>query len=245
MGLSFYLVGFWVFVGAMMSAESPAMTPRIRRELPGTFLGRLLFSWLMPGPATGLVFAMGTFCVAVLAVHLMLWQLVTSSGAPWIRNLLDQHRIVMVLVASYLMFGLVCVRGIVAFLRTRNPVKVPVGLAAMTVVLLMMVLIPYSIELHLNDYRQFLYSSWQFTNWIWTIEQGAAGSLDPLVMYLVLVLGSVAFLMHLLLLGKRVLPQRLATPDRVQEEYRRMAGLQPITAEEIDPLGLGIEDAKP
>src|SRR5690606_37185899 len=42
MVLSMYLVGFWTLVGALMSAESPAMTPRIRRELPGTFLGRIL-----------------------------------------------------------------------------------------------------------------------------------------------------------------------------------------------------------
>ena len=58
-------------------------------------------------------------------------------------------------------------------------------------------------------------------------------------------MGELAFVAHLLLLGRRVLPQRLATPQRVQEEYRRMAGLHDYTAQENDPLGLGTDAAKP
>ena len=245
MVLSIYLVGFWALVGALMAAESPAMTPRIRRELPGTFLGRLLLTWLTPGPATGLIFSMATFTVAAVAAHWLLWQLVESGSSVWIGDALEGHRLMLVLVGCYLMFALVGVRTIVGMLRWKQPVKVSVGIAAMAVVLLAMSVIPYSIQLHWNDYRQFEYSAWQFTNWIWTIERAGNNALDGLVVYLVIALGLISFLSHLLLVGRRVLPQRLATPQRVQEEYRRMAGLEPIAEEENDPLGLGISGSKP
>lgn len=245
MVLSTYLVGFWTLVGALMSAESPAMTPRIRRELPGTFLGRLLLTWLTPGPATGLIFSIATFTVAAAATHWMLWQLLEDDATVWVRGVLENHRLVLVLVGCYLMFAFVGVRTIVGMLRWKQPVKVSVGIAAMAVVLLVMTVVPYSIQLHLNDYRPFEYSVWQFTNWIWTIEQAGRDTFEPTVLYLVMTLGLGSFLTHLLLVGQRVLPQRLATPERVQEEYRRMAGLEPIAAEENDPLGLGISSAKP
>lgn len=243
--LSVYIVAFWAIIGAMMSAESPAMTPRIRRELPATFLGRLLLTWLTPGPATGLVFAVATLSVVATAVHLMLWQLATSNSGAWWQRTLDGHRMMLLLVISYLTIAFVGVRVIVAFLRKRNSVKVPVGVAAIAVVLLLMTVVPYAIGLHLNDYRQFSYSAWQFTNWVWTIERAAADALEPLVVYMVMAMGAIAFFTHLLLLGQRVLPQRLATPQRVQEEYRRMAGLEPRVVEENDPLGLGSTGLKP
>src|SRR5690606_8892085 len=126
------------------------------------------------------------------------------------------HRTMLVLVGCYLMFALVGVRTIVGMLRWKQPVKVSVGIAAMAVVLLVMAVIPYAIQLHWNDYRPFDYSAWQFTNWVWTIERAGSNSLDPLVIYLVIALGLVSFLTHLLLVGQRVLPQRLATPGRVQ-----------------------------
>ncbi len=245
MVLSIYLAGFWTVVGALMAAESPAMTPRIRRELPGTFLGRLLLTWLTPGPATGVIFAMATFTIAAVAAHLMLWGLVESGANAWTRTTLESQRLVLLLVGCYLMFALVAVRIIVGMLRWKQPVKVSVGIAAMTVVLLAMAVVPYSIQLHWNDYRSFEYSAWQFTNWLWTIDQAGSDALDTGVVYLVIALGLISFLSHLLLVGQRVLPQRLATPERVQEEYRRMAGLGPSEEEENDPLGLGTHPASP
>jgi ABC-type transport system involved in cytochrome c biogenesis permease component len=235
-----YLVAFFTIVGSMMSAESPTMTPRIRRELPGTFLGRLFLTWLTPGPATGLVFSVVTLAVAAIALHLLLMRAIPPGS--WMASQIDQHRKLVMLVIPYLMFALVGVRCIISFLRSRNPVNPRVGIAAMAVMLLLMALIPYAIGMHLNDYRQFEYSAWQSSNWIWTINLSMAGTLDPVAGYLVLGAGCGAFLVHLLLLGQRVLPQRLATPERVLEEYRRMAGWVPPAEEETDPLGLGNRD---
>ncbi|NND99219.1 MAG: ABC transporter permease, partial [Pirellulaceae bacterium] len=56
--ISSFLGGLlWAVVGSMMAAESPNQTPRIRRELPQSLFARTMLTWLTPGPATGLIFA--------------------------------------------------------------------------------------------------------------------------------------------------------------------------------------------
>lgn len=241
---SIYLVGFWTVVGAMMCAESPTLTPRIRRSLPGSFLGRLFFTWLTPGPATGLVFSLVTLAVALAAMHLLVqW---VAESTRWLNRELEVHRLLCLLALAYLSLGFVGVRGLITLLRSRNVVSVRVGVAALVVVLLVLALVPYSIGLHWHDYRGFDYSAWQATNWVWTFAEAASGRLDEFVLYLVLALGGFAFLAHLLLVGQRVLPQRLATPARVQAEYQRLAGSRDRTPpREIDPLGLGKDDLNP
>jgi ABC-type transport system involved in cytochrome c biogenesis permease component len=237
-----YFVLFWAFVGSMMCAEAPTMTARIRRELPGTFLTRLLWTWLTPGPATGLIFTVVCLTACVGSMHFMMIQM--AAMGPWASSQRSIHFQLSLLLVSYLTFGLVGVRVLISFLRTRNVVNVRVGMAALAVVLLLMAVIPYSIALHWNDYRQFEYSAWQASNWVWTLERTVNGSIDPIVVYVVASAAALAFLVHLVLLGQRVLPQRLATPERVLDEYRRLSGWVPPTEEESDPLGLGTGDTK-
>lgn len=240
--LGVYLVAFWTVVGAMICSESAVMTPRIRRELPGSFLGRLLLTWLTPGPATGFVFSTVTLVITVAASHRML-QLV-ARGTGWFTDDIERHRTLCLLVIAYLTIAFLGVRLIIAFLRTRHPVDVRVGIAAMSVTLMLLTVAPYSIQSFLNDYRTFPYSPWQATNWAWTLRKAFEEDLDALVIYLVVGTAAALFLLHLLLLGQRVLPQRLATPERVEREYRRLAGLDLAVPTPSDPLGLASEDPK-
>ncbi len=232
-----YVILFWMIVGAMMAAESPSLTPRIRRELPGTFVGRLFFTWLTPGPATGFVFAITTLVATATAANWLYAE--SSSQASLSGQQAETIRTATGLVIAYLSIGFVGVRGIISFLRQRNPVDARVGIAALAVTLLLMAVVPYGLGLHLNDYRQYEYSIWQSPNWAWTLELAIRGRLESEVVYLVAAAGAIAFFGHLMLLGQRVLPQRLATPERVEAEYRRMAGLTLIAEPETDPLGLG------
>jgi hypothetical protein len=59
------LVGLhWYVMGGFMTGESPALSPRVRRSLPQSFLGRMLLTWFNPGPATGYVFALVNLTVS-------------------------------------------------------------------------------------------------------------------------------------------------------------------------------------
>ena len=46
----------WWLMGGLMIGESGEISPRIRRDLPETFIGRAFSIWLYPGPGTGYVF---------------------------------------------------------------------------------------------------------------------------------------------------------------------------------------------
>ncbi|MEM1227310.1 MAG: ABC transporter permease [Planctomycetota bacterium] len=215
------LAGLWTVSGAMFSAESETLTPRIRRELPGNFVSRMLLTFFTPGPATGLVFSMLMIAVVSGAV-LFAIETIANNGAVGLAN--RDRRLLWdwtIIYSSYLVMFLVAVRWIVAVVRIKNNPRVEIGLAALIVVAVLSALIPYSVGLHWNDYRPYSYSYWQITNWFWTLGLTTSGSL-PRDVIPVLVLGAVAaFLLALASVGTRALPMRTAMPAAVMEELAK------------------------
>jgi len=244
LAMTAHMMVMWSVAGAMMAAEAPTMTPRIRRELPGTFLGRLFLIWFTPGPATGYVFAIVNLVAGALVMNQIFDQVLRLPDARTIGPSSASNRMVVMLSISYLCVGMAGVRVIITILRARNTVRVGVGMAAMAVVMLLMAIVPYSIGLHWNDYRQYPYSLWQITNWVWTLQLASSNNLPKIALWFVVFMGCLAFAVHLLLLGRIVLPQRLVTPKRVLEERKRMQKNPSEPPELIDPLGLGT-DAEP
>ena len=47
----------WYVYGVLMSGENAKLSPRVRRQLPMSFLGRVFLTWFNPGSGTGYVFA--------------------------------------------------------------------------------------------------------------------------------------------------------------------------------------------
>ena len=229
----------WVACCALMSAEAATMTPRIRRELPATFLGRFLLIWFTPGPATGYVFGITNLIVMLVVLYEIFNQIIRLPDSIRIGIRASTIGTTLSLLVAYLCVSLVGVRLIIAVLRRQNSLRVGVGLAALAVILLLMSLVPYSIGLHLNDYRPYEYSLWQITNWLWTLELATDNNLPAMAIISVQVLGGLAFFGHLLMLGRTVLPQRLITPKRVLEERQRIKKIIALDAAPSDPLGLG------
>ncbi len=50
----------WTFFGMIFVGEQADMSRRVKRALPKTIAGKLLFSWLMPGPQRGFFFSMSS-----------------------------------------------------------------------------------------------------------------------------------------------------------------------------------------
>lgn len=213
---SLALAMLWAVCGALMAAESAAMTPRIRRELPSSFFGRCALTWLTPGPTTGLAFA--TVNVVVIALFV-------AFGIEWLirtpNSIGPRYGVFVRLVlayAAYLIGMLVAVRWLVAVIRINNNPRVEVGLAALVVVAVMTALIPYSVGLHLNDYRPYVYSAWQITNWAWTMLVILNGADLDVMIAVIAIVSLGAFLLTLLASPQLVWPRRIATPERVRQE---------------------------
>ncbi|GAA5506036.1 ABC transporter permease [Novipirellula caenicola] len=217
------LAVLWTIFGSMLAAESPVMTPRIRRELPQSFFARVALTWLTPGPATGLVFASINIVVLTSFVVFGLFeqrQQPTNLRASDLQALFRLS----ILFSSYLVAGLIAVRWIVALVRINNHPRVEIGLAAMVTVMVLSALVPYSIGLHLNDYRNYSYSHWQITNWVWTLAEATpSGTVRNLEVFSVAASVTLAFIVCLLTMPRTVMPRRTETPEQVQREQNKTA----------------------
>ena len=218
------LAGLWTLASSMMCAESAVVTPRVRRQLPSSFLARITLTWLTPGPTTGLVFS--AICItvitAVIALGAGLYNTRTQMVLP--ANAIEFFQRLCISYSAYLIGMLVAVRWLIRIIRINNHPRVELGIAALIVVAVLSSLVPYSIGLHLNDYRDYDYSIWQITNWVWTIEQATDRSSQFIYIVIVGVIAAMALLISLLLDPKLVFARRIATPKRVIEEQKRLAG---------------------
>ncbi|TWU01239.1 ABC transporter permease [Stieleria varia] len=228
-GIGFYTLcavacaGLWTLASSMMVAESGVMTPRIQRELPSSFFGRMALTWMTPGPGTGLVFA-GTVILFLLALQQLSVYLIVDQGwiSGWRANEFEMYFGQPAAVyAGYLVGFLVVVRLVMMVVRLKNNPRVEIGLAVLVVVAVFAVLIPYSIELHYNDYRQVTYSGTQITNWGFTLSQSVEGRLNPWIAKTILGVGILMWMMALFSIPAVVQPRKTATPERVQEELSR------------------------
>ena len=235
--------GLWILCGSLFAAESPAITPRIRRELPRSFAARMLLTFLTPGPSTGLVFGwVGIISVAILSLVAIEYVVGSPGMPPYVVRSLETLRPAVLLAACYCVVMLAGVRWVVAIVRLgRRPPRIEVGFAAAAAIAVLAALIPYSMGLHYNDYRAYPYSAWQATNWAWTLSEAIEGNLPTWQIVATGIIAAVVLLAHVIGLGAITLPRRTATPWRVQQERRRMAAAgDRVTAAEAVPESQGI-----
>lgn len=226
---------FWVVIGALMVGEGTALTPRVRRDLPGSFLARSMLTWWTPGPATGLVFsvtALITFCVYLLMVRVLAAPITANTTfVPTIDPLPYFFTLI-----GYAMLALTLTRLAMKLVRLHSNTHPSVSLAVLVIVIGSLALIPYAIGLLLNDYRTFSWNYGQLTNSFWTLATLESGSLPELAPYLVFAIGGISWLIALATTGQRALPLRVATPARVQEEIAADQEKSATAEQEIDPL---------
>ncbi len=220
--LAMALAVLWTLAGSMMAAESPVMTPRIRRELPRSFLARAMFTWLTPGPVTGLVFACVNIVVVAALFVFAIRYVYSQPGVFGSRLAVSILTGLSIVYSAYLIGFLVAVRCIIGVIRINNHPRVELGLAALIAVAVLTALVPYSIGLHSNDYRPYEYSIWQITNWAWTISEVINNR--PMVWHIsaIVVFVIIAFFISLLLSPQIVFPRRTATPMRVKRELEAL-----------------------
>ncbi len=221
------LMVVWTVAGSMLVSESPIVTPRVQRELPKSFLARAAFTWLTPGPETGLIFTVANILVVGILTAGALIEMSSAwsgSGSTIPRNaavtatLPDLVSRFVFGYVSYLTCFLLLVYGLMRIIRIKNNPRVEVGIAALAVVAVFASVLPYGIGLYLSDFRSFQYSFLQLTNWAWTLFEVLDGNDLTASIMLVASVGLIGVIFILYANPHLVLPRRIATPKRVLEE---------------------------
>ena len=214
------LIIVWTLAGSMLVSESAVVTPRVRRDLPQSFLARATLGWLTPGPATGLVFFVINMVVLASLVSFFMFAIDQWGGGSPLGRTRILNQFIFALVA-YQTCGLVLVYFLMRLLRRNNNPRVEVGAAALAVVGVFSALTPFGIELYSNDFRQFPYSNLQATNWVWTLYSILDGDDRSGVVSCFAFLGVLGVVWVLYLNPMLVRPLRTATPERVKQELEK------------------------
>ncbi|MEM0927171.1 MAG: hypothetical protein AAGJ83_14100, partial [Planctomycetota bacterium] len=96
-----FLTIYWLLVGVLMCGEAWELSPRVRRDLPKTYLTRMLLSWWMPGPGAGFMFVIST-AISGLSVFAFFYLFQQAKGPEAIRNTSTWPVMFALLCAGYL-----------------------------------------------------------------------------------------------------------------------------------------------
>lgn len=220
---------YWLLMGSLLVGERPQLSPRVQRELPHSFLGRMGLTWFNPGSGTGYLFAiinMGTLLSVLQSVAS--FPQVGNNGTValgWPEYM--QLSWFCILMQGYLICYLGATRLVLVLARKMAAVGMVFSLLITCFFLLAGTAFPLILQSWLFDFRVGDYTEMQVTNWIWTLAEARYNSITDhyLVPLVVLPLASLIMLTNLYLAGREVALVRVAAPLRVQEDD---AALHPV-----------------
>jgi hypothetical protein len=240
----------WFVMGALMTGESPDLSPRVKRRLPQSFLGRQFFTWFNPGPGCGYLFALANYAGAIL-LALVVAMAMSGGWGNWLpgrSTLANNYRgtvgtfralspntlevlpifalLGLAYLTAYLGIGLLLLRLL------RKVTHVGVLLAALIHFLLILlgVFAPMVIQQLRNEWYGGTYTYLQITDPFWTMSHLSEGSttMDERVLLLLLVgtAAAVVFLLNLPAVAREVQQVRVERPRRVAEEDAVVAAIK-------------------
>lgn len=239
-----WLALLWAVAGPFLAGETAELSPRARRELPQSLLGRMAFTWFNPGSGTGYVFTIASLVGGMLTLSLM--ELLTAmvlgdaqfAGISWwnlpelvmasLAHLIDrvQWSTFWVALIAYLAFYLGLARLVGASLRA---VRLGGGMLSVFVSYLVLVVMgsigPALLQLLFFwlmgwSNQDFEHTPFQFTNWVWTLigilENDEAA--DNWTVTVLILCSGLVFLLNFVLAAKEVEQVRLLAPNRVRQD---------------------------
>jgi ABC-type transport system involved in multi-copper enzyme maturation permease subunit len=218
-------VVYWWIVGSFLIGEWAELSPRVRRRLPQTFLGRMLLTWFNPGSGSGYVFSLTNLGLILLTFYSCALLIESSRGTA--RAFLTPDHMAQFaaaawfFVAAYLGVG----RLMVLLVRNRVPSGVVFSFLLQIVLVTFGTLIPLVVQFSLFNTSNFDYSVLQASNPFWTLAQilfnstGGFPSADTgSSLVLLAIAGCLLAGLHFLLTIREIEQTRLVAPQRVQEE---------------------------
>lgn len=212
---------YWYVVGAYLTGEEPALSPRVRRTLPKSGLGRTLFTWLAPGSGTGYFFAVAnlTACVLLAAYGLTLGRTgaVAALGTPTTND-----TVALVLLAAYVTVYLGVGRLTILALRKVADVPAVASTLVHFVIVLIGCLTPIVVRASSTGGWRSSFSFIDITNPFMTVTRAGQGGLaaGDGILIATLVGGAAAcvLLVNLALAAREITQTWMPAPQRVIED---------------------------
>ena len=217
MGLA---AAFWALVGSFLTGETAQLSPRAKRRLPQSFLGRMAFTWFNPGSGTGYVFAMLNLLGVLMAA-------LVGVNAAWISGYefqpdLPEWFYFSICLVGYVMGYLGLVRLVVVALRRVMHVGMLAVFLCQVIVASGAVLFPYLLHVVSvwGDFSNSYYTLLQLPNWIWTLYEVYNNTTFSGLELSAFVgcAGALIFLINLVVAAREVEHVRTAAPERVVED---------------------------
>ncbi len=232
--LSFSAV-YWMLMGGIMISETGELSPRVRRQLPQTALGRSIFQWFNPGSAVGYMLAIVTtlgICITTFLVAESAWILnlegyLTFGGGAEDSRIRQFAILTFFYVAAYLGVS----RLIVVLIRQKIEVTLFLSFAITFLLSISGAIFPFLVDLVARDFGVPQYGLVHITNWAFTLTECAdKGIFGPISFSaagpptynlngcLIIAGSSLIIFLNVLLGTDEFVEEREATPARVQED---------------------------
>jgi hypothetical protein len=208
-------------MGAMLTAERPGMSQRVKRRLPQSHLGRMFFSWLNPGPASGYMFvvANATAMMFICFVGAIISASIGKSNLKWpdLDAMFYSLAIGWGYLVAYLGLGLLTI----GLLRRFAVVTMLACVLIHFLLLLAGFGIPYAIKSMSMRLRDADYSFLQITDPIFSLYHVTSGGVIADTLKLFVIVPSVAICVLLATMPSVIRELRVvreAAPKRVLED---------------------------
>jgi hypothetical protein len=237
---------FWAIAGALLTGENAQLSPRAKRNLPQTLIGRVLLTWFNPGSASGYTFALLNLA-GVIGTVLLVYaniaffshpqiQAMAQRSPRWVAAAIESVQIDKGLPADsswfwaslaawgYVAGYLGSVRLLTSFARKYAPLNMLAVFLLQLLVVLMGAIIPFLLLTiqTIGDPASWYYSELQLPNWLWTMWEltwpTSRVVISKIVPASVFGIGGVIFLVNLLAASVEVEQVRTLAPARVLED---------------------------
>jgi hypothetical protein len=213
----------WFAMGAFMTGEPRLLSPRVKRDLPRSFLGRAFLTWYNPGPATGYMLAVSSYfgvivmlCAALLAPHHL--------ASDQIEHILVVFALGLSYVAVYLGVG----RWLLGILGKYGPIAPATRVLVYSILLSAGTIAPLTVQMTIPGMRYDGYTVLQATNPFWTMTEAVDNTPAYEISIAAIFLGVAAvvvFVLSLPAVAEEIRQVRIAAPSRVAEEDAEIAAL--------------------
>ena len=223
----------WYVMGTFMTGESPELSPRVKRRLPQSFLGRGFLTWFNPGPGTGYMFATVNLASAVLLVLITI-VIVGSFQHPFLTRWQPRH-IQEIVVFSVLLLSYVVAYlgvGLLAVRMLRKVARAGVALAPLVHILLLLIGcgVPAIIHMLTPSLRPLDYELLQAPDPFWSlaylVDRGSLPNEGYWLLIIVPTTALIVFLLNLRGVAHEVRQVRVVKPKRVAEEDAERAAVK-------------------